>query len=154
MISKYGILTLLIRGLFIVWHLGTARHCLNLSQTETETSLYDQPKQRDRKKQTEADRRRKIENTREEGGEKRESASERPRLSAVSSDYPSLSTHPRSSNDSNSSHVNIHCIRDTQKPSETIPSLQQLSPHAQHFPFHLILHKTKAPKQAGGIWTL
>lgn len=72
MISKYGILTLFIRGLFIVWHLGKARHCLNLSQTETETSLYDQPKQRDGKKQTEADRR-KIENTREEE-EKRERA--------------------------------------------------------------------------------
>lgn len=150
MISKYGILTLFIRGLFIVWHLGKARHCLNLSQTETETYLYDQPKQRDRKKQTEADRR-KIENTREEGGEKRESTSERPRLSAVSSDYPSLSKHPRSSNDSSSSHVNIHRIRDTHKPSETIPSLQQLSPHAQHFPFHLILHKTKAPNRQGAF---
>lgn len=45
---------------------------MNLSETETEASLYDQPKQRDRKKQTEADRTRKIENTREEGGEKRE----------------------------------------------------------------------------------
>lgn len=89
---------------------------------------------------------------RREGEKKRES--ERPRLSAVSSDYPSLSTHPQSSNDSSSSNVNIHRIRDTQKPSETIPSLQQLSPHAQHSPFHLILHKTKALKQAGGIWNL
>lgn len=47
---------------------------MNLSQTETETSLYDQPKQRDGKKQTEADRRRKIDNMRKEGGEKRERA--------------------------------------------------------------------------------
>lgn len=38
---------------------------MNLSQNETETSLYDQPKQRGRKKPTEADRTGKME------GEKR-----------------------------------------------------------------------------------
>jgi len=54
-----------IQGLFIVWHLGTARHCLNLSQNET--SLYDQPKQRGRKKQTEAERTGKMEFMRREG---------------------------------------------------------------------------------------